>query len=49
MQNQVALLQKIEAFFAGNGKVENITQDARHVFEAQKYGTYFITGCENSR
>jgi hypothetical protein len=41
--NEVAILRKIEAILAGNGKVENITQDARHVFEAQKYGSYFIT------
>lgn len=36
-------LAEIEMIIAGNGKVENILQDARHVFEAQKYGSYFIT------
>src|SRR5262245_15281739 len=36
-------LRRIEAILAGNGKVENIAQDARHIFEAQKYGSYFIT------
>ena len=41
--NEVSLLRKIETILAGNGKVENIIQDARHVFEAQKSGTYFIT------
>ena len=41
--NEVAILRKIESILAGNGKVENIAQDARHVFEAQKYGSYFIT------
>ena len=41
--NEVATLRKIETILAGNGKVGNITQDARHVFEAQKYGSYFIT------
>lgn len=41
--NEVTCLRKIEAILAGNGKVENIAQDARHVFEAQKYGSYFIT------
>lgn len=41
--NEVSLLRKIESILAGNGKVENIAQDARHVFEAQRYGSYFIT------
>jgi hypothetical protein len=41
--NELMILRKIEAILAGNGKVENIAQDARHVFEAQKYGSYFIT------
>ncbi len=36
-------LRKIETILAGNGKVENILQDANHIFEAQKYGSYFIT------
>jgi hypothetical protein len=39
----VERLHRIEAILAGNGKVENIAQDARHIFEAQKYGSYFIT------
>ncbi|MGH8628481.1 MAG: hypothetical protein ACREYC_25525 [Gammaproteobacteria bacterium] len=41
--NEVAILRKIEGILAGNGKVKNIAQDARHVFEAQKYGSYFMT------
>jgi len=41
--NELALLGKIQTILAGNGKVENIIQDARHVFEAQRYGSYFIT------
>lgn len=41
--NELVIVRKIEAILAGNGKVENIAQDARHVFEAQKYGSYFIT------
>ena len=28
---------------AGNGKLENVSQDAQHVFEAAKYGSYFVT------
>jgi len=27
----------------GNGKSENMRQDAEHVFEADKYGSYFVT------
>lgn len=36
-------LQTIETILAGNGKIENILQDAMHIFDAQKYGSYFIT------
>jgi hypothetical protein len=36
-------LNRIQAILAGNGKPENVADDARHVFEAQKYGSYFIT------
>jgi hypothetical protein len=42
-EEEDSLIAKIESVLAGNGKVENIKQDARHVFEAQKYGSYFIT------
>lgn len=41
--DEIDKLKEIEAILAGNGKIENILQDARHVFEAQKYGSYFIT------
>lgn len=41
--DELKILRKIESILAGNGKVENIAQDARHIFEAQKYGSYFIT------
>jgi hypothetical protein len=37
------LLQNIENILAGYGKRENIIKDARHIFEAQKYGAYFVT------
>jgi hypothetical protein len=36
-------LRAIETILAGKGRVDNVRQDARHVFEAQKYGRYFIT------
>lgn len=41
--NERKLLGDVELILAGNGKIENITQDARNVFEAQKYGGYFVT------
>src|SRR5688572_589773 len=41
--NEKQLLSDIEVILAGNGKIENIRQDARHVFETQKYGGYFVT------
>ena len=41
--NEKTLLNDIEGILAGNGKIENIKQDAWHVFEATKYGHYFIT------
>lgn len=42
-RNELAMLRKIETILAGNGKVEGVAQDARHIFEAQKYGSYFLT------
>ena len=36
-------LQAIHAIVAGNGKSESVQEDARHIFEAQKYGAYFVT------
>jgi hypothetical protein len=42
-EGEVRKLREIETILAGNGKIENIVQDARHVFEAQKHGSYFIT------
>ena len=41
--NEKKLLNDVEVILAGNGKIENIKQDAWHVFEAAKYGHYFIT------
>lgn len=34
---------KILRTLAGKGKLENVSQDANHVFEAAKYGSYFVT------
>ena len=33
----------IRAVLTGHGKPENVEEDARHIFEAQKYGPYFVT------
>ena len=38
-----AVLSDIRTILAGNGNVANIAKDAQHVFEAQKYGHYFVT------
>ncbi|GBE04714.1 hypothetical protein BMS3Abin10_00330 [bacterium BMS3Abin10] len=35
--------ENIVRILAGKGKPENVLQDAEHVFEASKYGTYFVT------
>ena len=34
---------RIHAVLTGNGNPANYEQDANHIFEAQKYGSYFIT------
>ena len=34
---------RIHAVLTGNGKPENYVVDAKHIFEAGKYGGYFIT------
>lgn len=38
-----ALLNDIRVVLTGHGKPENVEEDARHIFEAQKYGSYFVT------
>lgn len=42
-QNEGDLLRRIQKILTGEGKPENVEQDARHIFEAQKYGSYFVT------
>ena len=42
-QQERLLIQNIESTLAGNGKRDSFSQDARHIFESQKYGGYFIT------
>jgi hypothetical protein len=41
--NEFKYLHIIETILTGNGKPEKMAQDALHIFEAQKYGSYFIT------
>ncbi len=36
-------LRDIESIIVGNGNLDNRRADCRHVFEAQKYGRYFVT------
>jgi hypothetical protein len=36
-------LKRIHEILTGKGKPENVAEDARHIFEAQKYGSYFVT------
>jgi len=40
---EMQTLGDIERIIAGNGKIENIKEDARHIFDCQKHGAYFIT------
>ena len=42
-KSQKKVLQQIENILAGTGYIENIRQDARHIFEAQEDGSYFVT------
>jgi hypothetical protein len=43
VESERKLKAQILKILAGNGKPENVTQDACHVFEAAKYGLYFVT------
>lgn len=43
VESEQKLKAEILKILAGNGKPENVTQDAHHVFEAAKYGSYFVT------
>jgi len=41
--NEMKMKNEILAIITGSGKPENYSADAEHVFEAQKYGSYFVT------
>ncbi len=38
-----AVLSDIERIIVGDGILENYRTDCRHIYEAQKYGRYFVT------
>ncbi len=38
-----AELKVVETIIVGNGNLEKRKADCRHIFEAQKYGRYFVT------
>jgi hypothetical protein len=40
---ELVLKEQILDFLAGNGRRDKMLQDAEHVFEAQKYGKFFVT------
>ena len=42
-QGEQRLRADIHRILTGNGKPENVREDAEHLFEAQKYGGHFIT------
>jgi predicted nucleic acid-binding protein len=40
---ELTIKNKLHALITGNGKAEKYAADAEHIFEAQKYGSYFVT------
>lgn len=40
---ELSRFKEIHTILTGNGRPEKYLQDAEHVFEASKYGSYFIT------
>lgn len=42
-EGERAVARDIHAVLTGNANPEKHAQDAQHVFEAQKYGSYFVT------
>lgn len=41
--NERELSQNIQSVLMGQGRPEKVKKDARHIFEAHKYGSYFVT------
>jgi hypothetical protein len=42
-QLELERLRQVENLVVGNGSIDKMRSDCRHIFEAQKYGRYFIT------
>ena len=42
-EKEIEVKNTIRVILSGSGKTENILEDAEHIFEAQKYGGYFVT------
>lgn len=40
---ELTIKKDLHALITGNGKAEKYAADAEHIFEAQKYGSYFVT------
>ncbi|HET8801760.1 MAG TPA: hypothetical protein VFN01_11315 [Marinobacter sp.] len=41
--DELSRFKKIHQILTGNGRPDKYLQDAEHVFEASKYGSYFVT------
>ena len=41
--NEDAIKQRILEIITGTGRPVNMRHDAEHIYEAQKYGSYFVT------
>lgn len=40
---ELTIKKKLHTLITGNGKAEKYAADAENIFEAQKYGSYFVT------
>lgn len=40
---EMTIKRKLHSLIVGNGKASTYAADAEHIFEAQKYGSYFLT------
>lgn len=40
---EMTIKQRLHDLIVGNGKASTYAADAEHIFEAQKYGSYFLT------
>ncbi|MCL1126948.1 hypothetical protein [Shewanella surugensis] len=42
-QLEIEQLRQVEILVVGNGSIDKMRSDCRHIFEAQKYGRYFVS------